>query len=398
MRNPDLTPDRFVKGNMKKSSIIAIGLACFVGVFAALQADKWLPKLTERPEHVILGSAPTMIPASLETGGGPVDFRLAAKKVLPSVVSVDRYERVDSFFSNENNAVQETGQGSGVILSSDGLIVTNNHVVNGAAEVQVRLANKKSLPAKVLGTDSRFDLAVLKVNATGLTPVEMGDSSALEVGQWVIAVGNPLGFDQTVSVGVVSSLGRSLSVESGNLTDAIQTDAAINPGNSGGALCDAQGHLVGINAAIASMPSYGGQAGSIGIGFAIPVSRVKDIVAQIVKHGYATSAGLGFSFNPRFIGILQFEDARAQLNEIVGATPPSTGIIVSGVQPEGAAEKAGLKAWDVLLSVDGVSTDTPLALNQILNNRRPGDKVKVKYWSRGQTKEVQVPLSEVRDQ
>ncbi|MFI5385564.1 MAG: S1C family serine protease [Fimbriimonadales bacterium] len=381
---------------MRTSSIIAIGIACAAGVFVALQADHWLSKASV--PHYVLGSPPTAIPAAFQATSGPVDFRLAAKKVLPSVVSVDRFDRVNDFFSDNSNTVQETGQGSGVILSADGLIVTNNHVVNGAAEVQVRLSNKKSFSAKVLGTDTKFDLAVLKVDAAGLTPIEIGDSSALEVGQWVIAVGNPLGFDQTLSAGVVSSLGRSLAVQGGNLTDAIQTDAAINPGNSGGALCDAEGHLVGINSAIAGMPGYGQQeAGSIGIGFAIPVSRVKSVVGQIAKQGYATSAGLGVNYNPRYIGILQFDDARDQMNQIVGAMPPKSGIIISQVVPDGAAAKAGLKTWDVLLAVDEVTTDTPLALNQVLNNKRPGEKVKVKFWTKGETKTVEVALSEVRD-
>lgn len=382
---------------MKRTSILAIGIACFIGVLAALQADHWL--LKPREPHFILGATPTAIPAAFQTNGGPIDFRLAAKKVLPSVVSVDRYDRVDQFFSDNQDTVQETGQGSGVILSTDGLIVTNNHVVNGAAEVQVRLYNKKSYSAKVLGTDSRFDLAVLKIDAKGLTPIEMGDSGALDVGEWVIAAGNPLGLDQTVSVGVVSSLGRSVTVEGGNMTDAIQTDAAINPGNSGGALCDAEGHLVGINAAIAGVQrGYGGQSGSIGIGFAIPVNRVKSVVGQIAKQGYATSAGLGINFKPQYIGILQFDDAREQMTQIVGATPPKVGIIISQVQPGSAAEKAGIKEWDVLMSIDSVTTDTPLALNQILNNKEPGQTVAVTYWTRGQTKTVKIALSEVRDQ
>lgn len=383
---------------MKTTSIIAIGVACALGVFIALQADHWMGRKADQPT-LSLGTIPTAIPAAFETAGGPVDFRLAAKKVLPSVVSVDRYDRVNQFFSDNNNTVQETGSGSGVILSSDGLIVTNNHVVNGAAEVQVRTADKKSYSATVLGTDSRFDLAVLRIKASGLTPIEMGESTKLEIGQWVIAVGNPLGFDQTVSVGVVSSLGRSLAVEGGNMTDAIQTDAAINPGNSGGALCDSEGHLVGINSAIASMPAgYGQQAGSIGIGFAIPVTRVKSVVSQIVKNGYATSAGLGINYNPRYVGILQFEQARQQMNDIAGAIPPNYGIILSDIQPGAAADKAGMKQWDVLLGIDEVKIDTPLALNQALNSKRPGDKVKVKYWTKGETKTVDVELSEVKDQ
>jgi putative serine protease PepD len=365
-------------------------------VLIALQADHWI---TDRKanEPVILGSRPTAMPVSMQTAG-PVDFRMSAKKVLPSVVSVDRFDRPNLF--SETNAVQETGSGSGVILTDDGIIVTNNHVVANAAEVQVRLANKKSYRAKVLGTDRRFDLAVLKIEAKGLTPIEIGQSKSLDVGQWVIAVGNPLGLDQTVSVGVVSSLGRTVEVPGSPMTDAIQTDAAINPGNSGGALCDTDGHLVGINSAIASIPSNysGGQSGSIGIGFAIPVERVKSVVGQIVKKGYATSAGLGFKYDQRWIGILQFDQARMQMQDITGAEPPNYGIIVGEIQPGGAAEKAGMKTWDVILQIDDTKVDAPIALNQVLNSKEPGQKVSVKFWTKGQTKTVNVALTEVRDE
>ena len=188
----------------------------------------------------------------------------------------------------ERGALRETGQGSGVILSKNGIIVTNNHVVEVpndpehaiVEQVKVRLQDKRVFTAKVVGRDRRADLAVLKIEATDLQPIEVGDSSKLEIGQWVVAVGNPLGFDNTVSVGVVSSLGRSLGLENSFLLDGIQTDAAINPGNSGGALTDAAGQLVGINAAIAS-----GNGGSVDIGFAIPVNTVRRVVDQILKFG-----------------------------------------------------------------------------------------------------------------
>lgn len=375
---------------MKKIHILAIGAACFVGVLGALQADRWLGKKADVP-HFNLASNPEVIPAAFDpqTGTG-VDFRAAAKKVLPSVVSVDRYEAQRDMFGDTSGPIRETGTGSGVIISNDGLIVTNNHVVANAADVQVRLQNKKTYKAKVLGTDPRFDVAVLRIDAKDLPAAELGDSKSLEVGQWVVAVGNPLGFDQTVSVGVVSSLNRSLGVERGFLTDAIQTDAAINPGNSGGALADNAGRLVGINSAIAST-----SGGSIGIGFAIPINRVKSIVTQIVKQGYATSAGLGIGYGRD--GILQFDEARAQIQQIVGAMPPNYGIIIGRVDPTAAAGKAGLQPWDIVLEVDGTKTDTALALNQVLNNKKPGDEVSLKYWSKGQTKTAKVALTEIRD-
>jgi S1-C subfamily serine protease len=354
--------------------------------------NRWLEKRADQP-HFNISSNSGIVPAAYDPGeSSPVDFRLAAKKILPSVVSVDRYEARRDFFGDPSGTITETGTGSGVIISENGLIVTNNHVVANAAEVQVRLQNKKSYQAKVLGTDPRFDIAVIKIEASGLPAAELGDSKNLEVGQWVVAVGNPLGFDQTVSVGVVSSLGRALGVEQGYLTDAIQTDAAINPGNSGGALADRSGRLIGINSAIAST-----SGGSIGIGFAIPINRVKNIAEQIVKNGYATSAGIGISYSQRMVGILQFEDARNQVRDIVGSTPPDYGILVQRVDPNAAAGKAGLQPWDILLEIDGTKTDTPLALNQTLNNKSPGDMVTLKYWSKGETKTAKVALTPIRD-
>ena len=215
---------------------------------------------------------------SPEVAGAPFDFSAAAKKASPSVVSVDQYRDVPRGLFSDEVTTRKTGTGSGVIISDSGYIVTNNHVVSGAKQVRVRLDDGRAYDAKVLGTDSRSDLAVIKVDAKNLHAIEIGSSKDVQVGQWVLAVGNPLGFDDTVSVGVVSSLRRNLAVGDQGMVDAIQTDAAINAGNSGGALCNSQGQLIGINAAIAST-----NGGSIGIGFAIPVDRVKTVVDDIVK-------------------------------------------------------------------------------------------------------------------
>jgi serine protease Do len=251
----------------------------------------------------------------------------------------------------------------------------------------------------VLGRDPRSDLAVLKINATGLRPVEIGDSNSLEVGQWVLAVGNPLGFDNTVSVGVVSSLKRSLPIGGGVLLDAVQTDAAINPGNSGGALTDAQGRLVGINSAIASSTGQ-----SVGIGFAIPVNRVKEVVADIVKLGYARYAGLGIRYNPNWDSkFLSDPQVRAELAEITGAeNVPSKGIIVkspyrgdASVEPGGPADKAGIKEWDVIVEIGGEPVTDVITLNKVLTPHKPGETVDVKFWSRGKTKTSRVTLQEL---
>jgi len=320
----------------------------------------------------------------------PFDFRASAKKVTPSVVSVDQFRQMRRGFMDEDGTVErEVGQGSGVILSTDGIIVTNNHVVEGADRVSVHLSDGRTLDAKVLGTDPRSDLAVIRVQAKDLTPIETGDSAAVEVGQWVLAVGNPLGFANTVSVGVVSSLKRDLPVGEQGLVNAIQTDAAINPGNSGGALCDAQGRLIGINSAIAS-----GTGQSVGIGFSIPVDRVKTVVQDIVKYGYARYAGLGVAFD-RQEGILAYPEARQQLTQLSGgANPPAKGLVV--IEAPGAAGKAGIAKWDVITSVGGQAVNGMFDINKVLMGKKPGEAIKVGFWSKGENKTVSVTLQELQ--
>jgi S1-C subfamily serine protease len=219
--------------------------------------------------------------------------------------------------------------------------------------------------------------------------MEIGSSKDVEVGQWVLAIGNPLGFDNTVSVGVVSSLKRNLPVGGQGLVDAIQTDAAINQGNSGGALCNSQGQLIGINSAIASS-----NGGNIGIGFAIPVDRVKSVVSDIVKFGYAKYGGIGVTYRPEFEGQLSYPQFRAGLAEQVGAQDvPNHGIVV--MDSTGAAAQAGLKKFDVILAVDDQLIEGTFDLNKVLIPKKPGDTVSVKYWSKGKTYTKNIVLQEV---
>lgn len=381
---------------MKRTGFV-IAIAAFIGVLAALQFDHALhgePFLESRPQL----AEPSITAASLESESGPTDFRLAAKKVIPCVVSVDRYQQVNQGFFSDDVTVEETGTGSGVIVSPDGYIITNNHVVAGAVAVKVRANDHHVYNAKVLGTDPRSDLAVIKITASGLKPIDMGDSDSIEVGQWVLAVGNPLGFDNTVSVGVVSSLKRRLPVGNGELLNAIQTDAAINPGNSGGALTDASGKLIGINSAIAS-----GTGQSVGIGFAIPVNRVREVFNDIVKFGYAKYADLGVRFTRRYDGFLADPGVRDQLAQITGSDAvPSSGVIVKADQesqeqsviPGSGADKAGLKEWDVILSINGQDATDSVTVNRLLTPFKPGQKVQVKYWSKGYIKATTVTLGE----
>ncbi len=373
---------------MKRAAVyLLIAAAVAGGVFVALRADKWLESRQVSSIDSWWGRQPTA-PVALELQGGAVDFRAAAKKVIPSVVSVDRLERYRGLFDDEVRIAQ-TGSGSGVIVSEKGYILTNNHVVAGADRVRVRLPDDRSVDANVIGTDPRSDLAVLKVEATGLVPAEMGSSSKLEIGEWVLAVGNPLGFNNTVSVGVVSNLNRTLDVGGpGLLVDAIQTDAAINRGNSGGALANAKGQVVGINSVIAS-----DTGGNVGLGFAIPIDRAKRVVSDIIQHGRVRYGVIGAVFY-RTPGLLSVEAARAQLREAAGAEPPRNGLIVRSVQSGGGASRAGIGPMDVVTEVNGVKLTEYADLMKVLMDKRAGDRVSLKVWSKGSTRSVEAVLYE----
>ena len=384
---------------MKKSGFFIIAFATFLGVFSALQLNRWMHRPSNERPTIEWKSGATVIPTMGSTSlAAPADFREAAKKVTPSVVSVDQYNHVQTWFGDEGQ-LRETGQGSGVILSKNGIIVTNNHVVETpndpehsiVEQVKVRLQDKRSFTAKVIGRDRRADLAVLKIDAEDLVPIEVGDSNKLEIGQWVVAVGNPLGFANTVSVGVVSSLGRTLGLENSVLIDGIQTDAAINPGNSGGALTDVAGQLVGINSAIAS-----GNGGSVGIGFAIPTNTVRRVVDQILKYGYAKYGDLGVEYTTRSVEILLYPEGRERIQQLVGSIPPDHGIVLTGTAPGGAAARAGIQRLDILLEIDGQRIDDTITLNKVLMTKQAGQTVTVTYWSRGSTRNAKVKLDEIR--
>ncbi|SDC79897.1 S1C family serine protease [Rhodococcus tukisamuensis] len=293
-----------------------------------------------------------------QTANAPAgSVQSVAQKVLPSVVQI---QVVGS---------RAEGEGSGVVLSSDGLILTNNHVVSGAGpdgKLTVAFSDGTTASAKMVGTDPTSDIAVIKADGkTDLTPIELGDSENLQVGQQVVAIGSPLGLAGTVTTGIVSSLNRPVSTsgESGNqntVIDAIQTDAAINPGNSGGALVDMDGRLIGINTAIASLGGAAGgqQAGSIGLGFAIPVDQARRIADELTKTGKATQAIVGVTVSSR--------DA-------------SHGAGVQDVTAGGPADKAGIPKGAVITKVDDRIIDSGDALIAAIRSHAPGDKVSITY-------------------
>lgn len=380
MRSAKITV-RFVQGILMALCVVALVAA---GVVVGLRFDRQqsASSAVSRLDGVFTVQNPSGQVA------GPVDFRAAAQRVIPSVVSIDKYEEVPGFFRREPG-VEQTASGSGVLISDDGYILTNNHVIEHAAQVTVRLNDKRQFDAKVIGTDPYSDLGLLKISAPNLKPAEMGSSKGLEIGQWVIAVGSPLGYDNTLSVGVVSSLNRTLPSEGRSLLlNAIQTDAAINQGNSGGALADAQGRLVGINTAIASM---GG--GSIGIGFAIPIDRARRVVNDILKFGRARYGTLGVLVDSR-PGLMQRERVRLQLEEMLGAKPPAQGILVREVVRGSVAESAGLQQFDVILKVNGKAMDDPIELAKFQLDSTPGDKATVEVWQRGARKTLNLTLDD----
>lgn len=337
-----------------------------------------------------------------KTGSGPADFVDAASAAIPATVHI-RTKTVhsvsnnlpkrnpfsdlfgidpDDFFGDRSRSLPEMGSGSGVIISDDGYIVTNNHVVDGADEVMITLSNKKTFKAKVVGTDPSSDLAVVKVDAKGLPFLLYGNSDDVKVGQWVLAVGYPLYLETTVTAGIVSAKGRSIEINSRQskspIESFIQTDAAVNPGNSGGPLINPQGQLIGINSAIASPTgSYAGYS------FTIPVNIVKKIVSDLMKYGTPQRAYLGIEY------------ARDNLSDEVKkqqGIKDDEGVYVLNVPTNGAAAEAGIKKGDVITKLNGVIVNSGSEMVGQIATYRPGDKVKVTYKRDGKENDVTVTL------
>jgi serine protease DegQ len=268
-----------------------------------------------------------------------------------------------------------TSLGSGVIVSPEGYVLTNYHVIEGADDIQLVLADGRRLNAKIRGTDPESDLAVLKAEGDKLPAITLGTLDHVQVGDFVLAIGNPFGFGNTVTFGIISALGRNhLGIN--RFEDFIQTDAAINPGNSGGALVDIAGNLIGINSTIFSQ-----SGGSLGIGFAIPVSLAKTVLEQIIRDGEVTRGWLGIEPQE-----MSAEVARALSLE------SASGVLIRGVVRNGPAERAGIQARDVVLELDGKPTrDTPALLARIAD-LPPGSLVKVKLWRDRKAQDVEVTI------
>jgi serine protease Do len=278
---------------------------------------------------------------------------------------------------------KEQSLGSGVIVSKDGYILTNNHVVDGADEIKVTFAkNDKEFPAKVVGTDKMTDIAVLKIDTDDLHPITFGDSDKIEVGDGVLAIGNPFGVGQTVTSGIISAVGRGgLSIE--DYEDFIQTDAAINPGNSGGALVDMEGRLIGINTAILSR-----SGGNQGIGFAIPVNLARNVMQRLIEHGKVERGFLG----------VQPQDLTPDLAEQFNVPKDQQGALLSQIIKHGAAEKAGLKSGDVIIEFDGKPVKDARDLQLKVGQTNPGADATVKILRNGKVMTFDVKLKQRPEQ
>lgn len=341
--------------------------------------------------------------ASADEGPSRTGFAPVVKKVLPAVVSVvstkvskgpaelegggsdDPLFR--QFFGEPNRQnspgeapeQHEQGLGSGVILTADGYILTNNHVVDSATGIRVTLADKREFKAKVIGADPKADIAVLKIDAAGLPFVTVGDSSKIQVGDYALAIGNPFGVGQTVTMGIVSATGRShLGIE--EYEDFIQTDAPINPGNSGGALVNDRGELIGINTAIIAHGSSGNQ----GIGFAVPVNMARNVMDQLVKTGKVTRA---------YLGIVP-QDVTPAIAKAFGQKEAG-GALVGDVSANSPAQKSGLEKGDIILDVDGKPVADSNALRMTISMMQPGTNVNLHVARNGSPLDVPVQLEEL---
>ncbi|HKQ52198.1 MAG TPA: DegQ family serine endoprotease [Pyrinomonadaceae bacterium] len=335
------------------------------------------------------GVKPAAVPAA------PTSYADVVSRVTPAVVTV-RSERkgravqnpllddpqLREFFGDRlpqnGRERKQRGLGSGVIVTVDGYVLTNNHVVEDADQITVELTDSRTYPAKVVGTDQPSDLAVLKIEAGGLPVLPLGDSERVRVGDVVLAVGNPLGIGQTVTSGIISAKGRSTGLADGSYEDFLQTDAAINQGNSGGALVNTSGELVGINSQILS-PS----GGSIGIGFAIPSNMARSVMEQLIKTGKVRRGQLGIvvqKVTPEMAQSLGLSEAR--------------GLIVSQVQPASAAERAGIKRGDLIVSINGSPASDPNTFRNLVAAISPGTPVTLATLRGGTEQQVRAVLGE----
>src|SRR3954462_7400723 len=378
-------------GYIRKSAVAAIAAAVVtMAAWKAPQASTYLAAAT---------SAPTPAPAPVPAAVAGVSYAPVVERVMPAVVTIRVEKRAQMeptsqqipeefrrFFGDQIPQLRgqrgprvERGLGSGVIVSPDGYILTNNHVVDGVQTVKVDLSDGRSFSAKVVGTDPATDLAVVKIPAPGLSTLEVGDSDAVKVGDVVLAVGNPLGVGETVTSGIISAKGRTTPSGDDGYQDFLQTDAAINHGNSGGALVNAAGELIGINSQILS-PSDG----NIGLGFAIPSNMAKHVMDELVENGTVRRAKLG-------VTIQGISPDMAQAMNL----PNTRGALVSTVDAGSPADKAGLEQGDVITQFNGKDVADNNQLRNAVANTLPGTRVAIGVLRNGHTETLSATVGEL---
>jgi serine protease Do len=310
------------------------------------------------------------------------------QRAHPQVPQMPNLEEDDPFFEffrrfmpqNPGQAPREFSTrslGSGFIISADGYILTNAHVVDGADEITVRLTDKREFKAKVIGADKRTDVALIRIDANGLPVVKLGDPNKLKVGEWVLAIGSPFGFDNTVTAGIVSGKARSLPQE--NLVPFIQTDAAVNPGNSGGPLFNLRGEVVGINSQI-----YSRTGGYMGLSFAIPIDIALDVQSQLRSTGRVSRGRIG----------VVIQEVTRELADSFGLAIPH-GALVNAVERGGPADKAGVEVSDIIIEFDGKKVASSSELPRIVGATRPGSRVGMQVWRKGETRDLTVTVGEI---
>jgi Do/DeqQ family serine protease len=386
--------------SFKKMSL-KMQIMCLLLILLILQGCQAQDKKDENDIEEIQKN--TAYTASKISYTGIVDFRNAAKIATPGVVNIkslfksQRQQYQNEFFnlsdplkeffkndplfrqykfqppnSSENSSMPIVGSASGVLLTPDGYIITNNHVVKDALEINITLFDGRSYTAKLVGTDPLTDLALLKIDEKNLSFILFGDSDTIEIGEWVVAVGNPFNLASTVTAGIVSAKARNINIlrEHGAIESFIQTDAAVNPGNSGGALVTLEGKLIGINTAIATPTGvYAGYA------FAIPVDIVKKVTNDLMNYGAVQRAVLGISIR----------DLNSVLAKEINIDR-ANGVYVDALIDNGSAKEAGIRAKDVIISIDNAETITASKLQEIISRKRPGDKVKIMVIRNGKDK------------
>ncbi len=345
-----------------------------VCLFFPLQVMAQLPDFTELVEK----QGPAVVNISTTQGGA----RNPLAQQLPNVPEDDPFFEFFRRFSPNPGGPREfqsQSLGSGFIINADGYILTNAHVVQSADEITVRLTDKREFKAKVIGSDRRTDVALIKIEAAGLPVVKFGDPAKLKVGEWVVAIGSPFGFDNTVTKGIVSAKGRSLPQE--NFVPFIQTDVAVNPGNSGGPLFNMRGEVVGINSQI-----YSRTGGFMGLSFAIPIDVANDIAQQLRTAGKITRGRIGVVIQP----------VTKELADGFGLPKPQ-GALVNSVEKGGPAEKAGIEAGDVILRFDGKPIGSSEDLPRIVGGTRPGTKSTAQVWRNKASRDVPVVVAELAE-